>query len=57
MLFDFLAKKENDFDKIAICFNDINCLNLVGAPLIEDKYGGVLIRERQYEVNLIEKLL
>jgi len=45
LLFDFSAKKENDFDKIAICFNDINCLNLVGVSLVEDKYSCTLIKD------------
>ena len=46
LIFNFLVKKENNFDKIIACINNIDCLNVVEVNLIEDKYSSMLIREK-----------
>ena len=46
LAFNFLVKKENNFDKIIVCFNDIDYPNLVEVNLIEDKYSSKLKREK-----------
>ena len=46
LAFNFSVKKENNFDKIIVCFNDIDYPNLVEVNLIEDKYSSKLKREK-----------